>query len=63
MILFGRAYGLGKYGRNTYDHWRSDEIWVPIPIDPPIEPWIPDPVVWPPLPERWVPIVEPTPWT
>ena len=57
-----RSYGLGKYGRNTYDHWRVTEVWVP--ISPPVDIWIPvpDSPVIPFPPDRWVPIVEPSPW-
>jgi hypothetical protein len=64
--LVPRKYGLGKYGNNTYDHWRDyGDLWVPIPVDPPVDIWVPVPdvpVVPPPvIAERWVPIVEPPP--
>lgn len=68
----GREYGLGKYGRNTYDHWRQTQ-WVDVPAIPPIEIWLPStipvdgwaPSFTVPINERWVPIVEPLqpPWT
>ena len=68
-----RPYGIGKYGRNTYDHWRINENWLPIPIDPPVDIWVPIPVnppgdIWAPSSavnptERWIPITEPAqPW-
>jgi hypothetical protein len=63
-MMPSRPYGLGKYGRNTYDHWRLNEAWIPIPIDPPVDIWVPvpDSAVIPLPPDRWVPIVEPAPW-
>ena len=68
----GREYGMLKYGRNTYDHWRHVQ-WFPIPPEPPTDIWAPvvdaPPPIWgsntSSLTEIWVPIVEPAqpPWT
>ena len=63
MKFEGRPYGLGKYGRDSYDHWRTSDIWLPIPIDPPVDIWLPIPPIAPILPtDRWTPIVEPPVW-
>jgi len=36
-----RPYSFGKYGRNSYDHQRLSDIWIPVPdtiiIPPPID--------------------------
>jgi len=37
----GRKYGLGKYGRGTYDLGYEIPPWVPIPIEPG-EIWTPE---------------------
>lgn len=47
----GRKYGLGKYGRGTYDLGGGIPPWVPIPVVPG-EIWVPE-VVAP--PSSWVP--------
>jgi hypothetical protein len=70
--MIGREYGIGKYGRNTYDHWRgSGDVWVPIPVSPPVDVWAPvegAAGTWAsaamPVAEIWVPVPEATqPWT
>lgn len=59
----GRKYGLGKYGRGTYD--LGGEIVIPpwIPINSQTDPWVPIPLPsdgWSPVvfgaTEIWVPI-------
>ena len=47
----GRKYGLGKYGRGTYDLYRYAPPWVPIPVDPG-EIWVPEAGL---PPGNWVP--------
>jgi hypothetical protein len=56
-MMPGRSYGLGKWGRNTYDHWRIVDRWVPIPVNPPVEIWVPSPdtPVIPPPSDIWTP--------
>jgi hypothetical protein len=69
----GREYGIGKYGRNTYDRYRAIN-WLPEVGVPPTDIWVPDtaPVVTDPWvsdtavsTEIWVPIPTPVqpPWT
>jgi len=60
----GRKYGLGKYGRGTYDLYRYAPPWVPVPVAPG-EVWVPEieapPGSWTPSSgagsEIWTPIV------
>lgn len=50
----GRKYGLGKYGRGTYDLGGIVlPPWIPIASQPDV--WTAIPEVWPPLPTPWHP--------